>query len=110
MLFFPFLFHLILTFRYNIDNVGTEGGLPGIHPAFGSGQDGFLASLETKGIMDETYYQALSFCQRSTREEGLDKALIHNSKKLSALLVPADVGQVSTCFPNYRRPRVLMTM
>ncbi len=35
--------------RYNIDNVGTEGGLPGIHPAFGSGQDSFLASLATKG-------------------------------------------------------------
>ncbi|KAF8243077.1 glutamyl-tRNA amidotransferase subunit A [Wilcoxina mikolae CBS 423.85] len=79
--------------QYNVNNVGTEGGLPGIHPAFGSGQDGFLASLETKGIMDETYYQALAFCQRSTREEGLDKALIHNGKKLSALLVPADVGQ-----------------
>lgn len=35
--------------RYNIDNVGTEGGLPGIQPAFGSGQDSFLASLATKG-------------------------------------------------------------
>ena len=35
--------------RYNIDNVGTEGGLPDIVPAFASGQDSFLASLETKG-------------------------------------------------------------
>lgn len=35
--------------RYNIDNVGTEGGLPGIQSAFGSGQDSFLASLATKG-------------------------------------------------------------
>lgn len=79
--------------QYNIDNVGTEGGLPGIHPAFGSGQDGFLASLETKGIMDETYFQALSFCQRSTREEGIDAALIHNDARLDGLLVPPDPGQ-----------------
>ncbi|KAK5688951.1 hypothetical protein LTS10_000931 [Elasticomyces elasticus] len=41
--------------NYNIANVGTEGGTPGIDPAFGSGQDGFLASLETGGIRDETY-------------------------------------------------------
>ena len=50
--------------KYNIDNVGTEGGTPGISPAFGSGQDGFIASLETKGIMNSTYWEALSFCQR----------------------------------------------
>lgn len=37
--------------QYNIDNVGTEGGIPGIHPAFQSGQDGFNASLATNGIM-----------------------------------------------------------
>jgi amidase len=81
--------------QYNIDNVGTEGGLPGIHPAFGSGQDSFLASLETKGNMDETYFQALKFCQRSTREEGIDAALDYfgNGTKLDALLVPPDVGQ-----------------
>ncbi|GAD93283.1 hypothetical protein PVAR5_1891 [Paecilomyces variotii No. 5] len=79
--------------QYNIDNVGTEGGLPGIHPAFGSGQDGFLASLETKGVMDETYFQALSFCQRSAREEGIDAALNHNGIKLDGLLVPPEPGQ-----------------
>ena len=45
--------------------------------------------------MDETYYQALSFCQRSTREDGIDAALnyFHNGTKLDALLVPPDVGQ-----------------
>jgi amidase len=80
---------------YNIANVGTEGGLPGIHPAFGSGQDGFIASLNTSGIMDETYYQAIAFCQRSTREDGIDAALDYfgNSTKLDALLVPPDVAQ-----------------
>ncbi|MCJ1255278.1 hypothetical protein MMC24_003094 [Lignoscripta atroalba] len=79
--------------QYNIDNLGSEGGLPGINPAFGSGQDSFLASLETKGIMNETYYQALAFCQESTRENGIDAALKYNGTQLDALLVPPDVGQ-----------------
>jgi amidase len=82
---------------YNYANDGTEGGNPwplGI-PAFYSGQDGFLASLDTKGIMDETYYQALEFCHRTTREEGIDAALAVglNGTQLDALLVPPDVGQ-----------------
>ncbi|KAI9742697.1 MAG: hypothetical protein M1818_003838 [Claussenomyces sp. TS43310] len=81
--------------QYNLDNDGMEGGNPwplGI-PAFYSGQDGFLASLETKGIMDVTYFQALNFCQKSTREDGIDAALNHNGTRLSGLLVPPDVGQ-----------------
>jgi amidase len=80
---------------YNYANDGTEGGNPwplGI-PAFYSGQDGFLASLESEGVTDETYYQALSFVQRSTREEGIDAALANNGRHLDALLVPPDVGQ-----------------
>lgn len=81
--------------QYNIDNDGTEGGLewPNGIPAFYSGQDGFLASLETKGVMDSTYFEALSFCQQSTREDGIDAALNYNNKKLDGLLVPPDVGQ-----------------
>lgn len=79
-------------FRYNIDNVGSEGGTPGVYPAFGSGQDGFLASLGSKGVMNETYYQTLSFCQQSTRERGIDAALTYKNKKLDGLLVPPDVG------------------
>ena len=43
--------------------------------------------------MNSTYYEALSFCQTSTRENGIDYALTHNGTKLSALLVPPDVGQ-----------------
>lgn len=85
--------------QYNIDNLGTQGGLPGVHPAFGSGQDGFLASLATKGEMNETYWQAHEFVQRTSREEGIDGALAaipanHPSgkTKLDALLVPPDVS------------------
>lgn len=80
---------------YNYANDGTEGGNPwplGI-PAFYSGQDGFLASLESKGIRDETYYQALSFIQRSTREDGIDAALANGGRPLDALLVPPVVAQ-----------------
>lgn len=82
---------------YNEANDGTEGGFEwplGI-PAFYSGQDGLLASLETKGVQDDEYFQALAFCRRTTREEGIDAALAKgpNGGKLDALLVPPDVAQ-----------------
>lgn len=83
--------------QYNIDNVGTEGGLPGIHPAFAGGQDGFNASLQSGGIMDETYWQALSFMHSATREDGIDAALFNggNGNEVDILLVPSDLGQVT---------------
>ena len=86
--------------RYNLANDGSEGGNPWPlgNPAFYSGQDGFLASLETKGVRNDTYYEVLAFCQRTTREEGIDAALAYHYPngsriQLSALLVPPDVGQ-----------------
>ncbi|KAF2213004.1 hypothetical protein CERZMDRAFT_40195 [Cercospora zeae-maydis SCOH1-5] len=82
---------------YNYANDGSEGGNPWPlgNPAFFSGQDGLLASLETKGMQDELYFQALNFCRSSTRERGIDHALSlgPNGTKLDALLVPPDVGQ-----------------
>jgi amidase len=80
--------------QYNFDNTGTEGGypMPDGHPAFNSGQDGFLASLATGGVKDETYNQALEFCQTSSRN-GIDSALTYNGMQLDGLLVPPDVGQ-----------------
>lgn len=89
--------------QYNYDNDGSEGGYPypeqGGIPAFASGQDGFLASLATKGIRNETYWQALGFCQGKTRA-GIDAALAGGGQRLPAnrtaldgLLVPPDVGQ-----------------
>ncbi|OHE98387.1 amidase [Colletotrichum orchidophilum] len=80
---------------FNYDNDGTEGG----HPwplgtaAFYSGQDGFLASLESKGIKDETYLQAVEFSQKSTRNGINDALTSSNGTKLAGLLVPPDVGQ-----------------
>lgn len=89
--------------KFNYDNDGSEGGYSypdaGGIPAFASGQDGFLASLATGGTRNETYWQALSFCQGKTRA-GIDWALqgggqeIPGGKtKLDGLLVPPDVGQ-----------------
>ncbi|KAK5201212.1 hypothetical protein LTR16_003455, partial [Cryomyces antarcticus] len=82
---------------YNYANDGSEGGNPWPlgNPAFSSGQDGFLASLKTKGVMDTTYYQALGFCQQQTRQGGIDAALAQgrNGNQLDALLVPPDVAQ-----------------
>jgi amidase len=80
---------------YNYANDGTEGGHPwpqGV-PAFYSGQDGFLASLQTKGVIDETYYEALAFTQKATREDGIDAALTNNGRLVDVLLAPSDVGQ-----------------
>ncbi|UQC79064.1 amidase [Colletotrichum lupini] len=80
---------------FNYDNDGTEGG----HPwplgtaAFYSGQDGFLASLESKGIKDEIYLQAVEFSQQSTRSGINDALTSSNGTKLAGLLVPPEVGQ-----------------
>ena len=79
--------------NYNNDNDGSEGGHPGVNPAFASGQDGFLASLATGGIMNSTYFDALNFCRESTQERGIDAALHYGNTKLDALLVPPDVAQ-----------------
>lgn len=80
--------------QYNIDNDGAEGGKPWPlgHPAWYSGQDVFLASQATKGVQDETYFQALGFCQSKSRQ-GIDDALHFNGTKLNGLLVPPAVGQ-----------------
>lgn len=43
--------------------------------------------------MNETYWEALNFCHRTTREEGIDAALHNNGTQITALLVPPDVGQ-----------------
>ncbi|KAF1356144.1 glutamyl-tRNA amidotransferase subunit A [Delphinella strobiligena] len=82
---------------YNEANDGTESGYewPLGNPAFYSGQDGLLASLESKGIQTATYFEALAFCQRTTREDGIDYALAQgpDGTKLDGLIVPPDVAQ-----------------
>lgn len=89
--------------NFNYENDGSEGGYSypdeGGIPAFASGQDGFLASLATGGIRNETYWQALSFCQGKPRDgidwalKGGDSEMPGGRAKLDGLLVPPDVGQ-----------------
>lgn len=83
--------HLV---RCNYDNDGTESGYPWPlgNPGWYSGQDVFLASLETKDIQNETYFQALEFCKTST-QKGINDALNFEGQQLSGLLVPPKVGQ-----------------
>lgn len=79
---------------FNYANDGFEGGTAGVVPAFASGQDGLLASLEWGGVKNETYYQAVEFVRRTSRDEGIDYALNYTDASgdnfmLDALLVPS---------------------
>ncbi|KAL8997133.1 MAG: hypothetical protein Q9169_003516 [Polycauliona sp. 2 TL-2023] len=81
--------------KFNNEHPYAEGARPGLNPAFASGQDGLLASAATKGVMNDTYWQALHFCQTRTRH-GIDQALHHpHPMQLDALLVPPDVAQTT---------------
>ena len=62
--------------QYNIDNLGTEGGYPNTHPAFGSGQDGFDASLATKGILDEVILPSAKNSLNGLPERKVSMALL----------------------------------
>ncbi|KAL9026259.1 MAG: hypothetical protein Q9196_005049, partial [Gyalolechia fulgens] len=79
--------------RFNNEHARAEGAFPNLNPAFASGQDLLLATLATGGVMNSTYWEALTFCQESTREKGIDAALQNGNDNLDALLVPPDVGQ-----------------
>ena len=79
---------------FNDDNTGSEGGIPNTHPAFPSGQDGFLASQATLGIMNETYQAALEYVQYTSGPMGIDAILnptINGTTiALDGYLVPSD--------------------
>ncbi|KAF2967311.1 hypothetical protein GQX73_g6285 [Xylaria multiplex] len=80
--------------QYNIEHTDKEGGVPGTHPAWPTGQDSFDKSQASKGIEDETYKSALNYIHRKARDEGIDAALKYDGKPLDGLLVPvqADGG------------------
>ncbi|KAJ7116571.1 amidase signature domain-containing protein [Mycena epipterygia] len=94
----------LVAFNDAANNLASEGGEPDIAAAFASGQDGLLASLATKGIQNSTYKQALTWCRRTSRAEGIDYALnpvmpdgqvVH----LDALLIPSDDNGAGTNVP-----------
>ena len=74
---------------FNRKHADEEGGIPGRHDAWPTGQDVFEQSAETKGVEDETYRKALSFIRRKSRSEGIDAALGEKEgEKLDGLVVP----------------------
>ncbi|KAF2749742.1 amidase signature enzyme [Sporormia fimetaria CBS 119925] len=79
---------------YNTKHTNKEGGVPGTHPAWPTGQDNFDRCLEAKDEGEQVYQKALEYIQRKSRDEGIDAALKHENTELDGLLVPlqADGG------------------
>ncbi|KAF2838849.1 amidase signature enzyme [Patellaria atrata CBS 101060] len=79
---------------YNTRHTEKEGGVPGTHPAWPTGQDTFEKSAASKGIKNDNYTNALAYIQKKSRDEGIDAALESQGEPLDGLLVPvqADGG------------------
>jgi amidase len=79
---------------YNVQHTSQEGGVPGTHPAWPTGQDNFEKCVESKDWPQDLYLTALHYIQQKSREEGIDAALRHEGNSLDGLLVPlqADGG------------------
>ncbi|KAJ8127473.1 hypothetical protein O1611_g6163 [Lasiodiplodia mahajangana] len=74
--------------QFNIKHTEREGGVPGTHPAWPTGQDSFDRSQAVMGVGDETCKSALESIRRKTRDEGIDAALNYDGGLLDGLLVP----------------------
>lgn len=79
---------------YNVQHTAQEGGIPGTHAAWPTGQDGFDKCIESKDWPEDRYLEALQYIRRKSREEGIDAALQFEGATLDGLLVPiqADGG------------------
>ncbi|KAH7171369.1 amidase [Dactylonectria macrodidyma] len=82
---------------YNKEHADEEGGLPGRHGAWPTGQDNFERVLEFQGIEDGTYKHALSFIRKKSRQEGIDAALQTGGSRLDGLLVPVQADSGVAC-------------
>ncbi len=82
------IFSLEDVVAYNIKHTDQEGGVPGTHPAWPTGQDNFDRCLETKDRDDTTYGKALEYIRRESRERGIDAAIKPGVDTLDGLLVP----------------------
>lgn len=67
--------------RYNVENTGTEGGIPGTIRAFPDGQVNFDEVVAAKGKEDAIYQAALAHIRKQTRENGIDAALQYAGAK-----------------------------
>jgi amidase len=82
---------------YNIKHNDKEGGLPGTHPAWPTGQDSFEGYIDSKDWDEEVYSKALEYIVRKSREEGIDAALNRGNDVLDGLLVPLQADGGSAC-------------
>lgn len=73
---------------YNVRHTDQEGGVPGTHPAWPTGQDNFDRCLQSKHDSDVVYSKALEYIRRKSQDEGIDAALQHEGDGLDGLLVP----------------------
>jgi amidase len=60
---------------WNIEHTDVEGGVPGTHPAWPSGQDLFDDCAKIEGHEGEHYHSAMRYLRTKSREEGIDAAL-----------------------------------
>ncbi|KAI1120298.1 amidase signature domain-containing protein [Nemania abortiva] len=82
---------------YNIKHTDTEGGVPGTHPAWPTGQDNFDRCIESKDDGEAVYSKALKYIRQKSREEGIDAALMHEGSGLDGLLVPVQAEGGVAC-------------
>jgi amidase len=82
---------------YNVRHTDREGGVPGTHPAWPTGQDNFDRSLESKDGDGAVYSKALEYNLRKSREEGIDAAMRHGEIELDGLLVPVQAEDGVAC-------------
>ena len=55
------IFSLEDVVAYNVQHTTQEGGVPGTHPAWPTGQDNFDKCLESKGWPEDVYLTALEY-------------------------------------------------
>lgn len=82
---------------YNIRHTDQEGGVPGTHPAWPTGQDSFDRCLESKDCDAAVYPKALEYIVWKSRKNGIDAALRHGEGKLDGLLVPLQAEEGVAC-------------
>ena len=81
---------------YNVRHTDKEGGVPGTHPAWPTGQDNFDRCIESKDCDDAVYSKALEYILRKSRE-GIDAAMIYGEGKSDGLLVPLQAEGSVAC-------------
>lgn len=82
---------------HNIVHTDSEGGVPGTHPAWPTGQDNFDKCLEAKDEVEDTHGEALAYIRAKSREQGIEAGLKHPEGILDGLLVPISVDGGVSC-------------